>query len=236
MNTIGELLSDARRRAGKSIKDAEKATKIRTKYLEALESDQLDQIPGGDVYIKGFIRSYAQYLGLDGDSLVGQYKREVRLEPRTEQALQPTVSVGRPSRGLPAWIPIAVGVVVLVMVFWGARSMFTGSRLESVTPPSTSKPKGTTTTLKTLRKPSHVTVKLLATGDGSWVRAIGDKTHELFQATIAHGEARTFTARRTITIRAGNSDGLDVWKDGIYLGVLNPDGGIFERTFKARTK
>jgi cytoskeleton protein RodZ len=70
---IGPQLRAAREAREISLEQAEEETKIRKKYLEALEHDNPEVIPG-DVYVKGFLRSYANYLGLDGARLVEQYK------------------------------------------------------------------------------------------------------------------------------------------------------------------
>ena len=73
MATIGEELRRERLRAGLRIKDAEQALYIRAAYLEALEDDNFS-LMAGDVYVKGYLRNYARYLGLDGDAFVSRYK------------------------------------------------------------------------------------------------------------------------------------------------------------------
>lgn len=73
MQDIAEDLRHRREELGKSLEDAQTATKIRLRYLEALEAAEPGQIPG-EVYVKGFLRSYGDYLGLDGWALVERYK------------------------------------------------------------------------------------------------------------------------------------------------------------------
>jgi len=68
---IGHLLEHARRKRGVSLEDAERATMIRKDYLERLESDDHDTMPE-PIYVRGFVRAYANYLGLDGDRLASQ--------------------------------------------------------------------------------------------------------------------------------------------------------------------
>ena len=72
MFEIGPSLREARLHKGVEIPDAERATKIRAKYLRALETESFDVLPG-QAYIKSFLRSYADYLGLDGQLLVDEY-------------------------------------------------------------------------------------------------------------------------------------------------------------------
>jgi hypothetical protein len=69
---IGYSLREARERQGLGYPEIELATKIRAKYIRALEEEDFDAIPG-DAYTRGFLRTYAEYLGLDGDVYVDEY-------------------------------------------------------------------------------------------------------------------------------------------------------------------
>ena len=72
MFQIGTSLREARLRQGLDLVDAEAATKIRPKYLQALEEERFELLPS-PTYVKGFLRSYADYLGLDGQLYVDEY-------------------------------------------------------------------------------------------------------------------------------------------------------------------
>ena len=72
MFEIGTSLREARERQGLGYPEIELATKIRAKYIRALEEEDFTSIPG-DAYIRGFLRTYAEYLGLDGDVYVDEY-------------------------------------------------------------------------------------------------------------------------------------------------------------------
>jgi len=69
---IGNSLREARERQGLGYPEIELATKIRAKYIRALEEEDFTSIPG-DAYIRGFLRTYSEYLGLDGDVYVDEY-------------------------------------------------------------------------------------------------------------------------------------------------------------------
>src|SRR5919201_3946006 len=90
---IGEVLKRTRSRHRIDISKVEQETKIRTKYLRALESEEWEVLPG-PAYAKGFLRTYAQFLGLDGDALVDEYRRSV------ESSLGPDAPFRSPS---PCW-------------------------------------------------------------------------------------------------------------------------------------
>jgi cytoskeletal protein RodZ len=69
---IGASLREARLRQHLDLRDAEAGTKVRTKYLKALEDEQFDLLPA-QTYVRGFLRAYAEYLGLDGQLYVDEF-------------------------------------------------------------------------------------------------------------------------------------------------------------------
>ena len=85
MAEIGERLREARMRQRVDISAVENATKIRAKYLRALENEDFDTLPG-PTFVKSFLRTYAEYLGLDARLLVEEYR--VQHEPAPEDENQ----------------------------------------------------------------------------------------------------------------------------------------------------
>ena len=73
MPSVGEVLRLERERQGRTLKEVSDALNIRQEYLAALEAEKYDVIPGV-VFVKGFIRNYGNYLELDGNVLVDEYK------------------------------------------------------------------------------------------------------------------------------------------------------------------
>lgn len=73
--TLGLVFKTQRQNQKKSLEDAAEQLKIRKVFLQAIEEEQFDQLPGG-VYTVGFIRTYAQYLGLNQDAIIEQLKDE----------------------------------------------------------------------------------------------------------------------------------------------------------------
>ncbi len=73
---MGSTLRAEREKRGLTIKDIERETSIRAKYLEALEKGMYDALPG-EVYVKGFIRNYADFLHLNAEKLVQEYREEI---------------------------------------------------------------------------------------------------------------------------------------------------------------
>jgi len=124
MPDIGSTLREARMRARIDISEIEAETKIRAKYLRALENEEWDLLPG-PTYVKSFLRTYADALGLDGKLLIEEYK--LRHERLSDVELQPisarAARDGRrrraaPARGVgPGWIVGAVLVGLLVALY-----------------------------------------------------------------------------------------------------------------------
>src|SRR3954464_12674311 len=100
------------------ITDVEAQTKIRAKYLRALENEDFGMLPGS-TFVKSFLRTYAEFLGLDPHLLVEEYR--VRYDPRDESELTP---FARPPRGRqrrrpprrPTWLPVAAAVIAILAV------------------------------------------------------------------------------------------------------------------------
>src|SRR5207249_2500305 len=82
---IGQVLKRTRSRQKVDIRTVEAETKVRIKYLRALENEEWDVLPG-PAYAKGFLRTYAQFLGLDGDALVDEYRRTVEAAMHADHA------------------------------------------------------------------------------------------------------------------------------------------------------
>ena len=109
---FGEHLKREREMRGVSLAEVSAATRISTRFLEAIESDRWESLPGG-VFNRGFIRSVARYLGLDEDSMVAEYALETR--GRVEAGVVPDPPMEMPRN----WKPAIVAGIVLVVILAG---------------------------------------------------------------------------------------------------------------------
>jgi cytoskeleton protein RodZ len=132
---IGATLREARIRARIDIGEVESRTKIRAKYLRAMENEEWDLLPG-PVYAKSFLRTYGDFLGLDSRMLVDEYRR--RYEGPSDHDLRPISSRARErersTRGplLPSWAVIGMVLVAVVVALY-----FIGSHSGGKNPPPT---------------------------------------------------------------------------------------------------
>jgi cytoskeletal protein RodZ len=106
---FGEHLKREREMRGVSLEEVAAATRISTRFLEAIENEQWDELPGG-VFNRGFIRAIARFLGLDEDSLVAEYALE------TKGAVDVRAVPERPGEIPRNWRAPAVAILVLVLV------------------------------------------------------------------------------------------------------------------------
>jgi transcriptional regulator with XRE-family HTH domain len=119
MADIGATLRDARMRARIDVSDIESQTKIRAKYLRALENEEWDLLPG-PTYVRSFLRTYAEALGVDPRPLLEEYRHDH--ERPTEVELTPISPPGSRQRsaairgGVPRGYLIAVGVLLVVIL------------------------------------------------------------------------------------------------------------------------
>lgn len=120
MRELGELLRKAREARGLTISDVQDATKIRSRYLEAIEQGDFEALPG-EVYVKGFLRNYAEAVGLCGDEVVARYKAErarIEAEKTREAAPDKGRDVSKKAR-IPRHLLIALGTVAVVAIVVG---------------------------------------------------------------------------------------------------------------------
>ena len=189
MFEIGNSLREARVRRGVDFAQAELATKIRGKYLRALEEEQFALLPA-QTYVKGFLRTYAEYLGLDGQLYVDEFNS--RFVPgEDDEPRRRRTSRERSNRRLETMIVAAVLAVIAVVtvIVIGA---WTSSGTHTIAPPPSAKPKRVA---KAAPAPS---LAISAVKGSSYVavhrgNAAGPV---LFQGTVDRGEPQTFAGSR----------------------------------------
>lgn len=128
MSSFGETLRRERELRQISLREISEATKINLRYLDALERDDFRHLPGG-VFNKGFVRAYAQFIGIDPESMVMAYlDEERRQQARTQRAggTEPHVAtVVEPARSPgPRWWVLVLVVLLLLLVIGAGLTAF----------------------------------------------------------------------------------------------------------------
>lgn len=177
MQEIGIKLAEARRRLGLTLEEAERSTRIRTHHLAALERGEFETI-SSHVQAKGFLRNYAEFLGLQAEELLEQYEEAIggrskgwpRRKPLHELPTRPAVHV-RSRR--PTWLSsdlfVAAGITlaVLGLIAWGVGRVVAGMEARTLsasefliptfTPSPDSEPATTTGAPPVLEQPAAST-------------------------------------------------------------------------------
>src|SRR4051812_33983412 len=178
------------------ITDVEAQTKIRAKYLRALENEDFGMLPGA-TFVKSFLRTYAEFLGLDPHLLVEEYR--IRHDPRDESELTP---FARPPKGRqrqrpprrPAWLPLVAAVVLILGLLLVLGLTGNNSSDESTNTTTTSAKKATSPTPKKKKRARrrHVvhrarTVKLRIVPAGATYVCVdkGTGTNVVYEGTLA---------------------------------------------------
>jgi hypothetical protein len=212
---IGNTLREARNRRKIGLEEVEAAIKIRVRYLQAMENEEWDALPGG-AYTRGFIRTYAFYLGLDGERLADDYRREVappggdRVPKRVEPV--PTAARGSGS-GLSGKLLIAAVCFALVAVVAGVALLGGGGGGSSKSAKGGSaKPHSRAKAPRPAPKPG-VAVRLAATGE-VWVCVLDSQAKPLVDGEILEegAEAGPFRSER-YEIALGNGS-VTMFVDG----------------------
>jgi cytoskeleton protein RodZ len=240
MFEIGGSLREARLKRGLTPADVQKAIRIRDRYLQALEEERWEVLPG-DAYVKGFLRTYADYLGLDGNLYVDEYnnrfahneelpfvpERFARSGPRLGGAglLRPAVVVG------------LIAAIVVAVAAWQLTGS-SGNDKQGTPPVSTQ----TTTTDTTPSKPKkksrkhrhHPAVALpsramLVASRGDcwlWIRSGGASGPTVYEATLAQGTTLPVDLKHgPVWIDIGNPPSLDVKLGGKLVNGLPSQAG-----------
>src|SRR5687768_8149039 len=153
LSTVGELLREARTERGFTLADAERETKIRQKYLSALEEDDVTSLPG-PLYVRGFLRKYAMFLGMDPDELLMTYDaqstpsrnriRAARGEPPPKpkgkdpnainiNPLSPEKIDARVRYGV-SYIALSLLAIPLIIIFYFIYSAYSGGTNSPIVP------------------------------------------------------------------------------------------------------
>lgn len=194
MFDIGSSLREARVRQDLDFPELEERTKIRPKYLRALEDERFDQLPA-PTYVKGFLRSYAEALGLDGQPFVDEYSSRFTVGEEDAPLRARRVPPPRRDRGaresrmaVVALVAIAVATA-LVIAAW----KFGGPEDENV--PGLAASPSTAVGISKARGTAELVVRAAAGSSWMEVRAASPAGKLLYSGTLEQGQRKSFKGR-----------------------------------------
>jgi hypothetical protein len=227
--SFGETLRRERELRGIDLRDVAEATKISMRFLQALESDRADVLPGG-LFPRAFVRQYASYLGLDPERTVAEYLfaasgRAVAPPPAATPPPRPRVRLG--------FVMALLAAGALGLLAWPQGR--TAERERPAPPPSTVAALVPMPSLRVYPPPSSgpsapapETTGLvldLQARQSCWVAVQADGV-KVMDRVLAEGESQTLQARDEIVLSVGNAGGLAYKLNGRPGVVLGREGEV----------
>jgi len=226
---FGERLKREREMREVSLDELTKATRISTRFVEALENEDWAKLPGG-VFGHGFVRTIARYLGLSEEALLGEYDLA-----RAEHSPAP---LGKPEERIPAppkWLPVAAVLIVLLLVVglflagrygWHRYTAYRATRKSAATslamqPQSQA---GSTSPGSAEQFSSGALLDLsVSTSAATHVRILADDK-PLLDTELPAGETRHFSANQQFEVTAGDSSAVLLELNGKAMPPLGSPG------------
>jgi cytoskeleton protein RodZ len=260
---IGLVLERVRKDRGLSLEEAERATKIRKRYLIGLEQDDYTVMPDA-VYARGFLKTYANFLGLDGDGLSQELR--TRKKPRRERRLSyaaPSNDFDRPIIS-PGGVPgaekrqvvskstvVTFVIAALVIAALVGALYFVGLNVRPSAAEDTPEAERMAAPLEPAtgdggagEEPGGpnpedapfgaLTVGVEVEGGPAWIRVRCD-SETVFEKVAPPGFSRTFEASHTVGIRAGDAGAVHVEVNGQDVGPLGDPGQVLERDYTLKS-
>jgi cytoskeleton protein RodZ len=222
---IGNSLREARLRQGLELPELEQATKIRSRYLRALEEEQFEQLPA-PTYVKGFLRSYADYLGLDGQLYVDEYNSRYVVGEEEPVVRPRRSSAGHAQRRVESRVVVLAlagiaAVTALVIAAWKFGGSNEAQPIPNLGSLPAAKKKAPTKPVRRTHpvvkpKPKQAHLVLAAARGDCWlevhVRSADGKL--AFVGTLEQGAKPLSLTAKRLWIRAGAPQNLDALLNG----------------------
>lgn len=235
MKELGRLLREKRESKGLSVDDLYQRTRIRQRVIEAIESGRFDEVPGGEVYARGFIRTMCEELGINYQEVAAQW-------PPTTTLAKLTPVVTRTKTSRINWLSTAGALIMVLLlvcagiyyVYWWPRSETPSvnpvldppqvvSQPDPPPSPPSEQPKPAYTLIKqegsrdlyaVEKWPMELTIKVLQ--DQCWVSVTVDRT-QTSSATLVAGQEKTYQANSLIDMRLGKARVVEIKVNGQAL-------------------
>lgn len=215
MTNLGSSFKRARESKGLSLAKIAGETRISSRFLEAIENEEFHLLPGG-IFNRGFIRTYAERVGLDPEAAVSEYEQLIK----TQEPEQQIVSTESPvTRGERNFYPVAIGALVLAIVIFYIVTRDSGNRVQTgeppaaaVTVPAESTP--LTPSVAAAPEPEPVPAPTSAVAldieclEQTWIKVNADGTNVSPGEILQPGMTRRFTAQMSLNLIVGNAGGL----------------------------
>lgn len=260
MGEVGDRLRQAREAKGLTLEQVEEITRIRRRYIQALEEEDYGQLPG-EVFVRGFLRNYATVLGLDAQEILAASGRKLPplVIPVSEGHGPPLADSLEPPRGHRV-MAVVIGAMIVGGLALGAWTLRRYLAATATPAPSPSRPvaqasdtpgqvavqntatptppptatataEPTQTPQPTVEPRVGVWLRVEFTQD-TWMRVVVDG-QVVREATLRAGQVQEWQGRERIEIRCGNAGGVRIWFNGQEQPALGGVGQVVDRSWTA---
>lgn len=246
---VGETLRRARVERQVALDEIARATKISTRFLHAIETEDFESLPG-IIFTRNFVRQYATYLQMDPEPLLAMIPRfDLQAAPMPQPPNRPRRPLWDPrwnsALASVAWTLLACGAAVAAYIHFNRPSQKVGEVLAAAETPRV------TAALANMRNAPSVAVSaqartpeavpqadqhpvqvVLAAKEESWIQASADGKN-VFTGVLKVGESKAIGAEEHVKVRTGNAGGIEISLNGKALDPLGPSGQIRSVTLTA---
>ncbi|HOV78697.1 MAG TPA: DUF4115 domain-containing protein [Bacillota bacterium] len=248
---IGERLKKAREERGLTLEAVEEETKIRRKYLQAMEEERFQILPG-PIYAKAFLKNYARFLNLNVEEIMESYKNLFSPETPAEntEKAEPEKTPANIRKKPRYWLYPVIAAILAGLVFsfyYGAlgtgrynkTSGEAGRQTTSQPGEQAQTPAGSPQT--DVREPQTpeqipgVSLVLNVKEKRCWMLVVVDGD-TVYQGEVTAGQSKSFSGQEKISITLGNAGVVEVVYNGQNVGFLGGDGAVVSREFLAQQR
>lgn len=231
---LGERFRAAREARGLTLSEVADQIRIRSVYLAAIEDEHWNTI-GAPVYTRGFMRTYARFLGIDPEEAVAEFNRtqDVPAAAIAQDVPDAPRRESKPSGAL-IWVAGLVAVILIAFVVYNEVAMHLQGSATPVAADATPTAAVPTTT-PDLETPTPAPAiggansLALVLSEPSWLRVTVDGSVSM-EGTFPAGTSKTFHGKKAL-VRIGNAGGVEIYIDGKDRGKLGASGDVVEQYF-----
>ncbi len=235
MSDFGSTFKTARESKGLTLDQIARETRIGTRFLEAIENEEFHLLPGG-IFSRGFVRSYADRLGLDIDKAIADFERLSNYrEPQVMEGLRVS-STPEPGGASRAIYPVAIGALIILVAGFYLVTRDSTPAVTAIQPPAPiARPTPAPPAPTPVATPPEAVAEPVADSplalfieakEPTWIKVLTDGTSAVAGEILQPGMTRRFTAQTSITLSIGNAGGLSLRINDKAMRPLGKSGQV----------
>ena len=245
MTNFGASFKKARESQGISLNQIASETRISTRFLSAIENEEFHLLPGG-IFNRGFVRTFAERIGLDPNQAVADYERLAEVREPSETLAAASTQSSKTGRNL---YPAAIGALALTIFIFYVVTRESAQTAQTANPPPPppavaqpappTLPPATTAAASTPQSqepepappaPAQAITLDIQTSEPTWIKITADgKTLDAGEI-LEPGMTRKFAGQNSIGIILGNAGGVALKLNGMPMKALGKSGQVREIT------